>query len=233
ADVLDIGGESTRPGYRPVPPDEQARRVVPVIRALRRQTETPISIDTTRAEVAAAALDAGADWINDTTALAEDPGLARLAARSGAPLILMHRFDPPRLDGASPRGRALVVACVATLEHRAERAAEAGVERARIVLDPGLGFGTLFLDNLTLMADVSPWRRLPYPLLFGPSRKSFLGQLTGRPASERIHGTAAAVATLALQGVEIVRVHDVAAMADVVAVADALRNARANDENME
>ena len=225
ADVLDLGAESTRPGHEKVPGDEQLRRLLPVVQGLRRQTDAPLSIDTTRAAVAAAALDAGADWINDTSALQEDPELVDVVARRGCTVVLMHRFDPPRRDGDSPAGRALVEHVATALESRARFAVDRGVDPDRILLDPGLGFGTLFEDNLALMADTGPFRRLGKPLLFGPSRKSFLGRMTGKEPAERVFGTAAAVAVLAMQGVEVLRVHDVGAMVDVVAVADSLRKA--------
>lgn len=223
ADILDIGGESTRPSYTPVDVEEQIARTRPVIQGLRRQTAVPISIDTTRAPVAIAALDAGADWINDTSALAEDPELARAAARHACPVVLMHRFDPPRDAATAASGPSVAELIVQDLEQRVRYASDQGIDPQRIILDPGLGFGTLFEDNLFLMADISPLRRLPFPWLFGPSRKSFIGEMTGRSASERVHGTAAAVAILAMQGVEVLRVHDVAAMVDVVMVADRLR----------
>ena len=224
ADILDIGGESTRPGYDPVSSEEQIARTRPVIAGLRKHTSAPISIDTTRAEVAIAALEAGADWINDTTALSEDPELAAVAAQHGCPVVLMHRFDPPRDPAGGPSTRDAAEHIVENLERRVQFAADQGIDPERIILDPGLGFGTLFQDNLILMADISPLRRLPHPWLFGPSRKSFIGEVTGKPAPERVHGTAAAVAILAMQGVEVLRVHDVAAMVDVVKVADRLRS---------
>lgn len=226
ADILDIGGESSRPGYVPVPATEQLRRILPVVEGLRRQTDLPLSIDTTRAAVATACLDAGADWINDTSALLEDPDLGPLLAGRNCHVVLMHRFDPPRRDGDRPNGRGLVELVATELEQLAGRAIRQGIDPARIILDPGLGFGTLYADSLALIADVGPLRRLPHPLLFGPSRKSFIGRLTGRPAADRTFGTAAAVAALALQAVEILRVHDVAAMVDVVQVADTLRKAK-------
>ncbi len=225
ADILDIGGESTRPGYAPVGVDEQIRRTRPVIEGLRRQSRTPISIDTTLAPVAQAALDAGADWINDTTALTADPELVTLAARHACPIVLMHRFEPARDATANPSPAAVFTAIIATLSARVRDAVDAGIDPQRIILDPGLGFGTLMQDNLFLMADISPLRQLPHAWLFGPSRKSFIGEMTGRPATERLHGTAAAVAILAMQGVEVLRVHDVAAMVDVIKVADRLRMA--------
>lgn len=222
ADVLDIGGESTRPNYTPISVEEQIARTRPVIEGLRKQTAVPISIDTTRAAVAIAALEAGADWINDTTALTEDPELAAIAVEHGCPIVLMHRFNPPR-DTATSTLETVTESVLQDLELRVRFATDQGIDPKRIILDPGLGFGTLCTDNLLLMADVSPLRRLPYPWLFGPSRKSFIGEMTGKPASERLHGTAAAVAILAMQGVEVLRVHDVAAMVDVVKVADRLR----------
>jgi dihydropteroate synthase len=226
ADILDIGGESTRPGYAPVSIEDQKRRVVPVIEGLRQRCDLPIAVDTTRADVATAALDAGADWINDTTALAGDPEMAHVIAERGCPVVLMHQFDPPRNHSDDPKGGELVAQMVEYLEGRVACAESAGINPHRILLDPGLGFGTLFTDNLSVMADIGPFRRLQNPLLFGPSRKSFIGQMTGKPVEERLYGTAAAAAVLAFQGVEVLRVHDVAAIVDVVKVADQLRKHR-------
>ncbi len=223
ADILDIGGESTRPDYTPVSAEEQIARTQPVIAGLRQETSIPISIDTTRAAVAAAGLAAGADWINDTSALVDDPELAAVAVQHACPIVLMHRFDPARNASSRQVGPAMVEAVVKNLELRVQFAQGQGIDPTRIILDPGLGFGTLFEDNLFLMADINPLRRLPHPWLFGPSRKSFIGEMTGKPASDRLHGTSAAVAILAMQGVEVLRVHDVAAMVDVVRVADRLR----------
>lgn len=226
ADVLDLGGESTRPHYRPVPPETQLRRVMPVLEALRPRVPCPISIDTTRAAVAEAALAAGADWINDTSALAEDAEMAGVVASHGCPVVLMHRFDPPRTAADPPPSRGSVMGrIVARLGERVAHATASGIGESRILLDPGVGFGTLAADNPVIHAHVDDLRVLEKPLVVGPSRKSFLGQLTGRPTSERLAATAACVAALALRGVEIVRVHDVAAMRDVVAVADAIRRA--------
>jgi dihydropteroate synthase len=145
-------------------------------------TSSTSAIDTTRAAVAAACLDAGADWINDTSALLEDPDLGPLLAGRTCQIVLMHRFEPPRREGDRPTGRGLVELVADDLEQIRCRAIRQGIDPARIILDPGLGFGTLYADNLALIADVGPLRRLPHPLLFGPSRKSFLGRLTGRPA---------------------------------------------------
>jgi dihydropteroate synthase len=225
ADVLDVGGESTRPGHDRVPADEQIRRVTPVIRALAQAVDVPISIDTTLGPVAAAALEAGASWVNDTTAFGQDPGLADVCAAHGCPVVLMHRFDPPRQDAAAPTGRALVRAVAAALAERVAFAVDRGIDRNRIVLDPGVGFGTLSADNLAMHAFVDELRALDLPLLFGTSRKSFLGHVTGREVGDRLFATAASQACLALAGVEILRVHDVREMRDVVAIADAIRSA--------
>ena len=221
ADVLDVGGESTRPGHQRVTADEQMKRILPVIAALAEQIPVPISVDTTSALVASAALEAGAHWINDTSALQRDPELGAVAAAHGCPLVLMHRFEPPR----QASGRVLLEAISTHLEAAVQRAQRAGIARDRLLLDPGIGFGTAMGDDPAILAHLPGLRRLGLPLLVGPSRKSFLGHLTGRGADERVYATAAAVATMALQGVEVVRVHDVAAMRDVVVVVDAIRAA--------
>ena len=223
ADVLDVGGESTRPGYEPVPATEQIHRVVPVIEGLRPRFAGPISIDTADAAVAAAALRAGADWINDTTALAGDPAMARLVAEQGCPVVLMHRFVPPRRPSDASGGAALLAELTAALRARLEHALAAGIAVERVLLDPGVGFGTLPEDSVAIVARIAALRALGRPLVVGPSRKSFLGHLTGKPVEERLHATGAAVAALALAGVEVIRVHDVAEMLDVVRVADAIR----------
>ncbi|MHC4516345.1 MAG: dihydropteroate synthase [Planctomycetota bacterium] len=230
ADVLDVGGESTRPGYVPVAPAQQLERILPVIAGLRQQVDVPISVDTTRAVVAAAALDAGADWVNDTTALQEDPEMAELCADRGCTVVLMHRFVPSRKQTSGPpSGRDMVALLVRNLAARLQEATSHGIREDRIVLDPGIGFGTRSQDNLELLARIGMLQHLQRPLLAGPSRKSFLGELTGKPPAERVAATAAAVTALALAGVEIVRVHDVAEMVDVVHVADAIRLAGAVD----
>jgi len=228
ADVLDVGGESTRPGYEPVRPAEQLARILPVIEGLRGQVEVPISVDTTRATVAAAAMDAGADWVNDTSALTEDPEMADLCADRNCTVVLMHRFVPSRNQTSGPpSGSEMVALLVQDLAARLQEATSRGIGEDRIVLDPGLGFGTRAHDNPEILARIDLLLQLRRPLLVGPSRKSFLGELTGRPPEERVPATAAAVTALALAGVEIVRVHDVAAMVDVTRVADAIRSGRA------
>jgi dihydropteroate synthase len=220
AAAIDIGGESTRPGHERVPAAEQIRRVLPVLERLRPRITVPISIDTTDAEVAAAALDAGADWVNDTLALRGDPRMGPLVAARRCRVVLMHRCDPARTaaDG---------VDVVAHIEHGLRDAAAAaereGIERDRILLDPGIGFGTLPADGVSILAGIGRLAALGYPLVVGPSRKSFLGWLTGKPVHGRLPATAAAVAILALAAVDWIRVHDVKELRDVVLVADAVR----------
>jgi dihydropteroate synthase len=227
ADVLDIGGESTRPGYEPVPPDVQIERTAPVVAGLREAgCEVPISIDTTRAAVAEAALAAGADWINDTTALLEDPDLAAVAVRHGCPVVLMHRFDTTtarRHD--APHDPDVGRRIAAGLEERVESAVARGIARERIVLDPGIGFGTSVADALELHRDPTPLFASGLPLLFGTSRKSFLGRVLAggdRSPADRLFATCASIALLARHGVELVRVHDPAPIRDVLAVATAV-----------
>ena len=228
ADVLDIGGESTRPGYEPVPPELQIARVEPVIRGIRERTDldVPISVDTTRAAVAEAALAAGADWVNDTTALTEDPDLAQVVADHGCPLVLMHRFPEPRPHD-HPFDSDVAGTIADGLKAAVERAERAGIERNRLVLDPGIGFGTSQHDALELHRTLAPLRALNLPLLYGTSRKSFLGRIIGRerPPTDREFATAATSALLAAARVDILRVHRPGAMRDVVDVVDAVAGA--------
>jgi dihydropteroate synthase len=226
ADLLDIGGESTRPGAAEITAHEEARRVVPVIAELRaRGIGVPISVDTRKAEVARAALDAGADLVNDVAALAE-PALAELVAGRGVPAVLMHMRGTPA-DMASRAEYSDVVGEVEReLAAALERAVARGVREERILLDPGLGFAKRAEHSLALLAALPRLRaRLGRPLLVGPSRKSFLGAVTGAPVVERLPGTLAAVAACVLAGVEFVRVHDVAAARQAALVAAAIRDA--------
>lgn len=223
ADIVDVGGESTRPGADPVPVDEQIARVVPVIRALTAAVDVPISIDTTSAAVAEAALDAGADVVNDVTAGRGDPALLPLAGARSCPVVLMHMQGTPRSMQAGIRYDDVVEDVARFLAERAEAALAAGVSPDRVVVDPGIGFGKTVAHNLQLLRDLARIRAVGYPVLVGPSRKSFLGAVTGRAVDDREMATAAAVAAAILAGAAIVRVHDVAAMIDVVRVAMAIR----------
>ena len=223
AQVLDVGGESTRPGHEPVSAAAQIDRILPVIEGLVAAGAPAISVDTTLAEVACAALDAGAQWINDTTALISDPDLGRVAAERGCPLVLMHRFVPEHpLDRAFDREE-LMGDLLQGLRAGIDRALAAGCERSQLLLDPGLGFGLSHAENAGIVRHLDDLRALGLPLLVGPSRKRFIGHFTDKPVEDRLMGTAAVVAALTMRGCEVIRVHDVAAMADVVAMAEALR----------
>jgi dihydropteroate synthase len=215
ADLLDVGGESTRPGADPVPPDEERDRVVPVIERLAAATDVPISIDTRRAAVTRAALAAGARILNDVSGL-RDPAMAGVAAESGAPLILMHMRGTP----ADMRERAVyedVVGDVAAeLLASVGRARAAGVRLDRIVLDPGIGFAKTAEQSLTLLRRLPDLVRLGYPVLVGPSRKSFLASIRDVPPAERLSLTLGAVCACAAGGARIVRVHDVRPAADAL-----------------
>lgn len=223
ADLLDIGGESTRPGAAPLPMEEELRRVGPVIEGLARRANVPISIDTYKAGVAERALDLGAMIVNDISALVYDPPLAEVAARRRAPVILMHnRGRSSKMYEFAEYGD--VMADISReLAERAAAAEAAGIPRAAIVLDPGFGFAKRAEHSMQALASFQTLHALGYPLLSGPSRKSFLQAGLGeRPPDGRMWGTAAAVTASVLAGAHIVRVHDVAEMADVVRVADAL-----------
>jgi dihydropteroate synthase len=225
ADVVDVGGESTRPGSPPVDEGEELRRVLPVIEALRaRGFPLPISVDTTKPAVARAALAAGADAVNDVSCLA-DAALARAAADAGAALVLMHTRGTPA-DMASRAVYGDVVAEVsAELEAALARAEAAGLPRARVILDPGIGFAKTAAQSLELLARLPALRALGRPLLVGPSRKSFIGAATGAAVGERLPGTLAAVAAAVLAGAEWLRVHDVAEARQAALLAAAIRDA--------
>jgi len=226
ADLVDLGGESTRPGSSPVPAEEEARRVVPVIERLRAAGfRLPISVDTCKAAVARAALAAGADLVNDIQGLT-DPAMARVVAEAGAPVVLMHmRGTPATMDGLASYDD-LLGEVAAELRAALARAAAAGIPAERVILDPGLGFAKTPEQSVTLLARVGELRALGRPLLVGPSRKRFIGHLTGAPVEDRLPGTLAAVTACVLAGVELVRVHDVAAARQAALVAAGLRDCR-------
>lgn len=222
ADVLDVGGESTRPWSEPVSAEEEKRRVVPVIRALADRVQVPISIDTSKAEVAAAALEAGASIVNDVTALDGDEGMVDVVAAHRAGLILMHMKGRPRDMQANPRYDNVLGEIILHLAQRLERAAAGGVDLRGVWVDPGIGFGKTMEHNLEIFASLRALRALGQPVLLGPSRKSFLGDLLRLDVTQRLEGTAATVALAAAQGVHMVRVHDVEAMVRVARTADAI-----------
>ncbi len=224
ADVIDIGGESTRPGSEAVPPDEQIRRVVPVIREARaRGVAVPISIDTRSAAVAAAALDAGADIVNDISGIRDDPAMPGLLAQRRVPYIVMHMQGSPRTMQEAPSYRDVVAEVAAFFEARAESLAAAGVDVTGMIVDPGIGFGKNLEHNLSLLRSIRTFTAR-WPVCVGPSRKRFLGELLNEPdPAKRLMGTAAVVAHCALAGVAIVRVHDVREARQVTQVCARLR----------
>jgi dihydropteroate synthase len=223
AAIIDVGGESTRPGSLPVPADEEMRRVIPVIRGLAAKTKAVISVDTTKAAVANAAVSAGARIVNDTSALADDPEMSAAVRASGAAIVLMHRRGATATMQEAPCYDALFDELLSELIGRIDAAEKAGIDPERILVDPGIGFGKRLCDNLSLHRNLDRLRVLERPIVFGPSRKSFIGTLTGAPAAERAFGTAAAVAAAVLRGAHVLRVHDVKEMRQVVEVAYAIR----------
>jgi len=234
ADILDVGGESTRPGALPVDAATERSRVVPVIRALRERTEALISVDTYRAEVARAALDAGADMVNDVWGLQVDPGMAGLVAQRQVPVVIMHNRSKPRDAAQEARlgGRYVGVQYVdllgdilRELGEQVNRALSAGVPPEHIIVDPGIGFGKTVSQNLYLLNHLDELRVLGYPILVGPSRKSFIGYTLDLPPGERLEGTAAAVTLSIVRGAHLVRVHDVHEMVRVARMTDAMLRA--------
>ncbi|HEU4383595.1 MAG TPA: dihydropteroate synthase [Anaeromyxobacteraceae bacterium] len=227
ADLVDLGGESTRPGAPPVPAEEERRRVLPVLERLAaRGFAVPISVDTSKAEVARAALSSGAALVNDVTGLA-DPEMARAVAEAGVPVVLMHMRGTPADMQSRARYADVVAEVRAELAAALARAAAAGVPAERAILDPGIGFAKDAGHSLRLLARLGDLSPLGRPLLVGPSRKSFIGQVAGAPVGERLPGTLAAVAAAVLGGAAFLRVHDVAAARQAAAVAAAIRDAGA------
>lgn len=229
ADIIDVGGESTRPGSDPIPTEEELKRIVPVIERLAKSFQVPISVDTTKADVARAALDAGAEIINDISGLRFDRRLADEAARSGAGLVLMHsRGERATLHAQPPVADIFAEVCAGWRWSIAE-AERSGVGHASIVLDPGIGFGKTLEQNVALVAllDRLAAQFSDFPLLVGTSRKSFVGRLLNdAPVDQRLHGTMATIAVAVFLGAEIVRVHDVRAAVETARIAEALRRAR-------
>jgi dihydropteroate synthase len=222
ADLLDIGAESTRPGARPVDDQEERRRLIPVVSALAKAVTVPISVDTSKSAVARAAIDAGAGMINDVTALRGDRAMVDVVADTGVGLVLMHMQGTPETMQRAPRYDDVVGEIAEFLAERAGFAMEHGVARERLVLDPGIGFGKTLDHNLEILANLHAFASLGFPVLVGPSRKGFIGQLTDQSVDARGWGTAGVVALAVEQGANILRVHEVRPMKDVVHVAMAI-----------
>lgn len=223
ADILDIGGESTRPGATPVDEAEELRRVLPVLEGLAGKTAAVLSIDTQKPAVARAALAAGVAIVNDIAANREDPAMARLVAETGAGYVCMHMQGTPQTMQTAPHYEDVTAEVARFFERQLVRLAAAGVRPEQVVLDPGLGFGKTPGHNLRLLATLDSFRRFKRPILLGASRKSFLGWLLGVEAGERLPGSLACAAWAVLQGVSILRTHDVAATRQVVRTLEALR----------
>jgi dihydropteroate synthase len=222
ADILDVGGESTRPGADDVPVEEELRRVVPVVERLVREAAIPVSVDTSKPEVMRAAVEAGAGMINDVFALRRE-GALETAAALGVPVVLMHMLGEPRSMQDAPHYEDAVAEVHRFLAERIFAAEMAGIDKKRIVVDPGFGFGKTLAHNLALLADLGRFAELGVPLMAGLSRKRSIGELTGRDdARERVHGSVAAALIAAQRGARLLRVHDVAATIDALKVWEAV-----------
>ena len=222
ADILDIGGESTRPNAIAVNEKDELDRVIPVLEGLSPHVTVPISIDTTKSRVAQLALDAGASIVNDVSALRQDPAMADVIAQSGAAVVLMHMQGTPQTMQHSPQYSDVCAEVLQFFEARIEIALRSGIARTNIILDPGFGFGKLVSHNLDLLRSLSSFVMLDCPLLVGLSRKGFIGNIVEKSVDHREWGTAAAIALAVDRGATIIRVHDVAMMIDVVKMAAAL-----------
>lgn len=225
ADLLDVGGESARPFSDPVPLEEELRRVIPVVSELAKRTSIPISIDTCKAEVARAALDAGATMINDISALQFDPQMIELAAAAKVPLVLMHMQGTPRTMQVEPHYGSLFSEIIAFLEERIQFACAGGVSRERIIVDPGIGFGKTVNHNLLLIKHLDALATLGLPILLGTSRKSFIGAVLDKEVTEREPGTWATVCAGIIKGAHIIRVHEVVTCRQLADMTDAIMNA--------
>ncbi|RJQ14388.1 MAG: dihydropteroate synthase [Nitrospiraceae bacterium] len=224
ADIIDIGGESTRPGAEKISVKEEIKRIVPVIGALATKTNIPISVDTYKSEVAKAALSAGASMVNDISGLRFDKKMSRVVAENRVPVVIMHIKGTPRNMQKAPAYTALVPEIMDYLREGIELARNAGVPDDKIIIDPGIGFGKTVGHNLELIKRLNEFAGFEKPVLLGPSRKSFIGKILGDlPVEERLEGTAAAIAVGIFNGANIIRVHDVKEMAQVAKVADAIR----------
>jgi len=222
ADIIDIGGESSRPGAEPAPLEEELSRIVPVIHQLAREVDAPISIDTYKARVALPAIESGAHIVNDISALNFDPEMATVVSEMGIPVILMHMKGTPRDMQINPTYRALIPEIIQYLRDNIEKALDAGIPEEKIIIDPGIGFGKTVEHNLEILRRLREFRVLSRPILIGTSRKSFIGKILNLPVEDRIEGTAATVACSIMNGADIVRVHDVKQIYRVTRMTDAI-----------
>ena len=225
ADIIDVGGESSRPGSDPVPLDEELKRVIPVIEGLASRLEIPISVDTYKSQVAEQAIEAGAQMINDISGLRFDPQMPAVAARYGTPLIIMHIKESPKTMQQDPSYEDLMGEIIDYLREGIEKAAGGGVDPQQVIVDPGIGFGKRVQDNLVIINRLEALNTLGRPLLIGTSRKSFIGAVLNLEMHQREIGTLTTVAVSVFKGAHIVRVHDVAPMKQTVKMVDAIINA--------
>lgn len=222
ADIIDIGGESTRPGSDPIGLDEELSRVIPVIESLVKKISIPISIDTYKAEVAQRALDAGAEMINDISALRFDPRMKEIASDYKVPLALMHILGTPKNMQKDPFYQDVIAEITDYLKESMQIAEEAGIEKSRLIIDPGIGFGKRLEDNLNILKNLKRFSILGCPILVGCSRKSFIGKILNLPVEERLEGSLAALAVAVVNGANLVRVHDVKESRRVAHLVDAV-----------
>jgi dihydropteroate synthase len=223
ADMIDVGGESTRPGSKPLGLEEELRRVIPVIESLSKETDIPISIDTYKSTVAQRAIEAGAEIINDITGLNFDPILAKVASKEDTPLILMHIRGTPETMQKDVHYDSLFSEIIQYLRDSIQRAESAGLDSQQIIIDPGIGFGKTLEDNLLIIKNLSEFRVLGKPILLGTSRKSFIGKILNADGKDRLEGTLSSIAIGVLNGAHIIRCHDVLQAKKAIAVADAIR----------
>ena len=223
ADIIDVGGESTRPGATPLSAEDEIRRVIPVVKALAGRVKVPVSIDTYKAEVARMAVDAGASIINDISAMRFDPDMASVVREYKTPVVLMHMLGKPGNMQINPVYEDVVQDVCNFLRERIEYAEKNNIRRDDIIIDPGIGFGKRLDHNLLLIKHLEVFKGLGCRVLIGPSRKAFIGEILNRPVNERTYGTAAVVAIAVMKGANIVRVHDVKVMKSIVRMADAVK----------
>jgi len=227
ADIIDVGGESTRPYSKKISANEEMDRVLPVIEALSRETSIPISIDTYKSEVAREAINCGAAMVNDISALRFDPHMAHVVSQAGVPVVLMHMQGTPETMQVKPSYKDLIGEILDFLQQAVDRSAEAGIREDLVIVDPGIGFGKSFDDNLKIIKELSRFESLGRPILLGTSNKAFIGHVLEKEVHERGTGTMATVACGVLNGAHMVRVHDVAKTVETVKIVDAIKKGRA------
>jgi dihydropteroate synthase len=224
ADIIDVGGESTRPGAYPVSEKEETKRVIPVIKALSKQIRKPVSIDTYKAKVAEKAVDAGASIINDISGLLMDKKMAKIAAEAKVPVVIMHKKGTPRTMQKYPIRKNVLSEITSSLRKSISVAMDAGIQEDRIILDPGIGFGKTVQHNLQILKRLGELRSMGFPILIGTSRKRFIGAILKLSVQESLYGTLATLAVAVMNGAHIVRVHDVCEAVQIVTMCDAIRN---------